>query len=210
MTPVDRSRMAQLLGTDHYLGGWLRSPCLFCQAFGVPVNSLRPSCAPARGHSVLDQELPGAGWPHGCLTEILQAQPGLHKWRLLLPVLRQAVVSGPLERIGSPYLPNLRALASLGIPAARLLLVEARTPAEQVLRSCNIAAQHESSPEPLRISLGAARPVGCGMDWRWPSSSVAVRHWRPPCNCTRHCRPWWPGAPARRRFWVIRPCRMRR
>ncbi len=158
------------------------------------------------GHPVLDQELPGAGWPHGSLTEILQAQPGLHEWRLLLPALRRAVTSGPLVLIGSPHLPNLPALASLGIPAARLLLVEARTPAErlwsaeQVLRCRDLAAllvwlpqarpeqlrrlqlasqsstsarsqplvfalrplaaQYESSPAPLRISLRAARPDG--------------------------------------------------
>ncbi|HXE19702.1 MAG TPA: translesion DNA synthesis-associated protein ImuA [Castellaniella sp.] len=158
------------------------------------------------GHPVLDQELPGAGWPQGSLTEILQAQPGLHEWRLLLPALRRVVTSGPLVLIGSPHLPNLPALSMMGIAAARLLLVEARTPAErlwsaeQVLRCRDLgallvwlpqarpeqlrrlqmasqssasatsqplvfalrplAAQHESSPAPLRISLRAARPDG--------------------------------------------------
>lgn len=158
------------------------------------------------GHAALDKELPGAGWPHGSLTEILQPQPGLHEWRLLLPALRRAVTAGPLVLIGPPHLPNLPALAGSGIPPARLLLVEARTPAErlwaaeQVLRCRELAAllvwlpqarpeqlrrlqlssqsgtgatrqplvfalrplaaQHESSPAPLRLSLRAARPDG--------------------------------------------------
>lgn len=161
-------------------------------------------CTLASGHGELDQQLPGGGWPHGSLTEILQAQAGLYEWRLLLPALRQAVKAGTLVLIGSPHLPNLPALSCQGIPPAGVLRVEARTPAErlwsaeQVLRcrdlaallvwlpqarpeqlrrlqmasqSSNtaqtqplafvfrpIAAQMESSPAPLRLSLaGGAR-----------------------------------------------------
>jgi protein ImuA len=84
------------------------------------------------GHELLDRELPGHGWPLGQLTEILQAQPGLHEWRLLWPALRNAVHSGPLVLIGSPHLPNLPALASMGVPAGKILRVDARTPAERL------------------------------------------------------------------------------
>jgi protein ImuA len=86
----------------------------------------------ASGHTLLDNELPGHGWPLGQLTEILQAQPGLHEWRLLLPALRSAVQSGPLVLIGAPHLPNLPALASFGLSADKLLRIDARTPAERL------------------------------------------------------------------------------
>lgn len=84
------------------------------------------------GDAGLDHELPGQGWPLGQLTEILQAQPGLHEWRLLLPALRRAALNGPLVLIGSPHLPNLPALAGMGIPADKVLRIDARTPAERL------------------------------------------------------------------------------
>ena len=84
------------------------------------------------GDDGLDRELPGQGWPVGQLTEILQAQPGLHEWRLLLPALRRAVLNGPLVLIGSPHFPNLPALAAMGIPADKVLRIDARTPAERL------------------------------------------------------------------------------
>lgn len=98
------------------------------------------------GHPELDPELPGRGWPLGQLTEILQAQPGLHEWRLLLPALRQAIQKGPLVLIGPPQIPNLSALAASGLPSDRVLLINANTPAErlwsaeQILRSQELGA----------------------------------------------------------------------
>jgi len=84
------------------------------------------------GHRALDRELPGGGWPRASLTEILQAEPGRHEWRLLLPALRRAAQAGPLVLIGPPHLPYLPALAGQGIAAERLLRVEAGTPAERL------------------------------------------------------------------------------
>ena len=86
----------------------------------------------ASGHELLDRELPGNGWPLGQLTELLQAQPGLHEWRLLWPALCKAVRNGPLVLIGAPHLPNLPALVSMGIPADKTLRIDARTPAERL------------------------------------------------------------------------------
>jgi protein ImuA len=40
------------------------------------------------GFAALDAELPGGGWPHGVLTELLLPQPGIGELRLLAPVLR--------------------------------------------------------------------------------------------------------------------------
>jgi protein ImuA len=86
----------------------------------------------ASGHELLDHELPGDGWPLGQLTEIMQAQPGLHEWRLLWPALRSAVQSGPLVLIGAPHLPNLPALGSMGILADKILRIDAHKPAERL------------------------------------------------------------------------------
>ncbi|EGI76595.1 translesion DNA synthesis-associated protein ImuA [Hylemonella gracilis] len=112
------------------------------------------------GHGELDPELPGQGWPLGQMTEILQAQPGLHEWRLLLPALRQAVAQGPLVLVGAPQLPHLPALSWLGISARQLLRVDAHSAAErlwateQVLRGRELGALlswlPQARPEQLR------------------------------------------------------------
>ena len=91
-----------------------------------------PQAVLPSGHAVLDAELPGGGWPLGSLTEILQAQSGLHEWRLLLPALQAAAQRGPLVLVGAPHLPHLPVLASLGIAPERVLRIEARTPAERL------------------------------------------------------------------------------
>ena len=39
------------------------------------------------GFALLDAQLPGGGWPHGALTELLLAQPGIGELRLLAPAL---------------------------------------------------------------------------------------------------------------------------
>jgi protein ImuA len=112
------------------------------------------------GHAELDAGLPGGGWPLGQLTEVLQAQSGQHEWRLLLPALKLAVAHGPLVLIAAPLLPHLPALAAAGIPAAQLLRIDARTPAErlwaaeQVLRCRHLGALlawlPQARPEQLR------------------------------------------------------------
>jgi len=50
------------------------------------------------GFPALDAELPGGGWPHGVLTELLLPQPGIGELRLLAPVLQAVsmpVVTAP-------------------------------------------------------------------------------------------------------------------
>ena len=108
---------------------------------GTPASFTTPS-----GHPGLDAELPGGGWPAGQLSEVLQAQAGLHEWRLLLPAVRAASASGTVVLIGCPHWPNMAALAGQGIGLSRLLLVDAAKPAErlwaaeQVLRCRDLAA----------------------------------------------------------------------
>ncbi|WP_394790575.1 translesion DNA synthesis-associated protein ImuA [Rhodoferax sp.] len=84
----------------------------------------------ASGHALLDAALPGAGWPCGSLTEIMQTQAGVHEWRLLLPALRG--LAGAVVLVASPHLPNMPALACLGLPLASVLLVNASRPADQL------------------------------------------------------------------------------
>ncbi|MBX9872253.1 MAG: translesion DNA synthesis-associated protein ImuA, partial [Burkholderiaceae bacterium] len=91
-----------------------------------------PQAVQSSGHAVLDAQLPGGGWPLGSLTEILQAQGGLHEWRLLLPALQAAAQRGSLVLVGAPHLPYLPVLAALGIAPDRVLRIEARSPAERL------------------------------------------------------------------------------
>ena len=108
---------------------------------GRPASFTIPS-----GHPGLDAELPGGGWPAGQLSEVLQAQAGLHEWRLLLPAVRLAAHQGTVVLIGCPHWPNMAVLASHGIPLSRMLVVEADRPAdrlwaaEQTLRCRDLAA----------------------------------------------------------------------
>jgi protein ImuA len=85
------------------------------------------------GHPSLDAELPGGGWPAQALSEILQPQAGLAEWRLLLPVLRQVVAAGGhVLLIGPPRVPHLPGLAQQGLPAERVIRIEAATAAERL------------------------------------------------------------------------------
>ena len=137
-------------------------------ALAQPASSTVPS-----GHAALDVELPGAGWPRGSLSELLQVQSGLHEWRLLLPALRVALAAAPqqaLVLIGSPHQANLPALACHGIAAGAVLVVEASQPAErlwaaeQALRCRDLAAlllwAPQARPEQLRRLQVAAQAAG--------------------------------------------------
>ncbi len=95
---------------------------------GAGVQRIWPS-----GHPLLDAELPGGGWPAQSLSEVLQPQPGLAEWRLLLPALRQVVAAGGhVLLIGPPHVPHLPGLAQQGLPAERVIRIEASTPAERL------------------------------------------------------------------------------
>ncbi len=124
----------------------------------------------ATGHAALDAELPGGGWPVGAMTELLQATPEAHVWRLLLPALAQAVQArgGPVVLIGAPYEPCGTALAAQGLPVEALMCVRSDAPAarlwacEQALRCAEIAAVVAWLPqarvgELRRLQLAAAQ-----------------------------------------------------
>ena len=106
----------------------------------------RPAAAVlATGHTLLDAQLPGGGWPVGALVEILQAQSGQNEWRLLLPALARAP-AGPVVLVGAPHMPFGPGLSAQGLATERLLWVTAAQPAprmwacEQALRCADVAA----------------------------------------------------------------------
>jgi hypothetical protein len=76
------------------------------------------------GFPALDAELPGGGWPTGCLTECLPAHEGIGELRLLGPALAALSRAGRrLAWIAPPHLPYAPALHAAGIALERLLIV---------------------------------------------------------------------------------------
>jgi cell division inhibitor SulA/protein ImuA len=76
------------------------------------------------GFAALDAELPGGGWPTGCLTELLPAHEGIGELRVLGPGLAALSRSDRrLAWIAPPHLPYAPALDAAGIALTRLLIV---------------------------------------------------------------------------------------
>ena len=88
----------------------------------------------ASGFATLDDELPGRGWPHRALTELLLPHPGLGELRLLVPALARiaGAVDGPQQGGRSVMLFDPpaalcgSALVQLGVDAQQLLVVHGR------------------------------------------------------------------------------------
>lgn len=102
----------------------------------------------ASGHAALDAELPGGGWPLGCLVEVLQQHPHQFAWQLLAPALRECGrgQAGPIVLVNPPYLPFGPGLRGLQLQPEQLLCVQADQPsarlwaAEQALRCADVSA----------------------------------------------------------------------
>lgn len=102
----------------------------------------------ASGHAALDAQLPGGGWPLGCLVEVLQRQPHQFAWQLLAPALRACgeAQGGPIVLVQPPYLPFGPGLRGLELRPEQLLCVQADAvaarlwAAEQALRCADVAA----------------------------------------------------------------------
>jgi protein ImuA len=109
----------------------------------------------ASGHALLDEALPGRGWPQGSMVEVLQHRAGQHVWQLLLPGLVRALeqFDGPVVLVGSPFQPFGPGLQARGFPAERILRVQAEPQAarlwaaEQALRCAQVAAVLAWLPE---------------------------------------------------------------
>ena len=105
------------------------------------------------GYPRLDEHLPGGGWPHNALTEILLEHYGSGELKLLMPALAglsqgtaASHAPGWLAWIAPPFQPYAPALLQWGIRLSRVLIVRPRQPddilwaAEQALSSGNCAA----------------------------------------------------------------------
>lgn len=95
-------------------------------------HSVSDEVAPT-GWPELDAELPGGGWPHRSVTEVLAAQPALLEWRLLAPGLRPIVArGGQIVVIGPPRHPHVPGLVNEGLDERQLVWIKAERPAERL------------------------------------------------------------------------------
>ena len=104
------------------------------------------ACIPSE-YALLDERLPGGGWPCPGLVEVLHTCAGIGELSLFVPALKRLIASEqtPVARsiawLNPPHLPYAPALAERGIDPARLLVSRTLTPTqtlwatEQALRS---------------------------------------------------------------------------
>lgn len=85
------------------------------------------------GWPELDAELPGGGWPTGCVVEILSPQQSLLEWRLLGAALRRLIADGrQVVLVGPPKPPHLPGLLHEGIDERHLIWIRAERPAQRL------------------------------------------------------------------------------
>jgi protein ImuA len=79
------------------------------------------------GWATLDAQLPGGGWPHRALTELLLPHPGVGEVRLLAHALASVQRAGRLVMLFDPPAQLCAwALAALGIEPEQLLVIHTR------------------------------------------------------------------------------------
>ncbi|WP_036593176.1 translesion DNA synthesis-associated protein ImuA [Ottowia thiooxydans] len=100
------------------------------------------------GHSLLDAELPGGGWPLGAMTELLQPSVDAPVWQLLLPALAAhwQARGEAVALVHPPHEPFMPALMAAGLAAQAVLWIRGETAAaslwaaEQALRCADVGA----------------------------------------------------------------------
>jgi cell division inhibitor SulA/protein ImuA len=167
---------------DGALDELLRHPGLWRARDGVREAATAPPVV-ASGFAVLDECLPGGGWPLGALAEILHPLPGMGELSLVLPALAELSRGERwIAWIAPPFLPAAPALEAHGVDLARLMVVRdadgARAPwaAEQALR-CGACAAVLWWPQALsrrrpgfrclrRLQLAAEQGAALGVVFR--------------------------------------------
>ena len=85
------------------------------------------------GWAELDKELPGGGWPCHAITEVLQPQPSIAEWRLLMPALKGVVAADKMVVIVGPAKhPHLPGLRRMGLDERHLVWIQADTPSQRL------------------------------------------------------------------------------
>ncbi|MGA0808126.1 MAG: translesion DNA synthesis-associated protein ImuA [Burkholderiaceae bacterium] len=137
----------------------LRQEPRLWRAASLGTTSLAPGqgASLATGHPDLNQQLPGQGWPKGCLTELLVRALGIGEMRLLAPALSLlAQQKKKIIFLAPPHMPYAPALSALGLSAESILIVRAQNTAdrlwafEQTLRSNAFGALLAWVDEPSR------------------------------------------------------------
>jgi len=117
------------------------------------------------GHTALNLQLPGGGWPTSSLTEMHVSSAGSGEMRLLSPVFSR-VGKRHVMLIQPPHIPNALALAALGLNPSQVIWVQpdrsgdALWAAEQALKmgSCALVMlwqTHTRSENVRRLNLAA-------------------------------------------------------
>lgn len=140
--------------------------------------------ATSTGHRALDEELPNHGWPASTLVELLLQQSGIGEMSLLRPALSTIAQKRRIALLEPPHVPQVAAWSAWGLPAERLLWVQARRnadalwAAEQILRNGSCGAllfwqSHMRTEALRRLHLAAQgmetlfwmmRPMACTQD----------------------------------------------
>lgn len=122
----------------------------------------------ASGFPLLDDELPGHGWPRGNLTEVLVDGVGLGECSLLIPALARMRAEGLWSvLVAPPYGLNGPAWSAAGIDPERLVIVsslrqrDALWATEQALSSGAFGivlcwAKHTDAPVTRRLQVALA------------------------------------------------------
>jgi protein ImuA len=118
-------------GTRHALLRRLPSEVASAVWIGNEIGGAPIATVPT-GFPVLDDELPGGGWPKGALTEFLLPQAGIAEWRILLPALAAGRPKQPVVAVSPPYAPFLGGIRRYGLAEASLILVRAERPAQRL------------------------------------------------------------------------------
>lgn len=85
------------------------------------------------GWALLDQELPGGGWPTRSVTEVLTAQPAVLEWRLLGHALKAITdKGGQIVVVGPPCAPHFPGLLHEGFRNSQFVWIQADAPAERL------------------------------------------------------------------------------
>ncbi len=146
---------------------------------------------PSTGFSILDDVLPGNGWPANALTEIIAPHWGIGELQLLLPTLRRITQQYQYALwIAPPFIPYAASLRDHAVDLEYTLVLphehlgrECSWVMEKVLRAqaCGIAMswpRHLTDKEMRRLQLAAENGRSIGFVFRTTeakSSPAALR-----------------------------------